>query len=59
MMHLLKQLNGPNGLLDFINTGVTGDLTFLAPYKTQLTVSCACLCVEVYVSAAMCVCGYE
>ena len=44
MMHLLKQLNGPNALLEFVNTNITRDLPFLEPYKEKLTVGCVCVC---------------
>ena len=53
MMHLLKQLNGPTALLEFLNSTITRDLPFLTPYKGKLTVShivCVyvCVCVHVY-----------
>ena len=44
MMFLLKQLNGPTALLDFINSSITRDLPFLNVYKEEMTVSCVCVC---------------
>lgn len=40
MMHLLKELNGPNALFNFLNSPITRDLPFLIPYKKKLTVGC-------------------
>ena len=58
MMHLLKQLNGPTALLEFLNSTITRDLRFLAPYKGKLTVSpvsvCVCVCVRVHVRVRVC-----
>ena len=56
MMHLLKQLNGSNALLDFLNSPITADLPFLIPYKRKLTVSCGHVCVSVLVCALACEC---
>ena len=45
LMHLLRQLNGPTALLDFLNSPITRDLPFLIPYKDKLMVTCVCVCV--------------
>ena len=59
MMHLLKQLNGSNALLDFLDSTITADLPFLIPYKRKLTVSCGHVCVCLRVSVCLSVCLFE